>query len=209
MQFTFEEHCHISVSDPIPFISSHCEPLAWPWILTADWRAREVTPLLHGPVSSFGVLPSFLLIWPDPASFQLLWSSFRKLVSTHHPWGMANKSTLGEAVSLGSTPDIPLFQASCCPADPQPKYLSIHPKAHSAPLPRCMLWHRGEEGHACIHLFKPSLSSLVVGNQLLPHCQDSTLGTEESPLVTGRSPYPCVCEDPPISCTWLWTLVCQ
>lgn len=75
------------------------------------------------------------------------------------------------------------------------------PKPIPPHSPGCMLCRRGEEGHACIHLFKPSLSSLVVGNQLLPHCQGSTLGTEESPPVTGRSPYPCVCEDPPISCT--------
>lgn len=68
-------------------------------------------------------------------------------------------------------------------------------------FPRCMLLRRGEGGRARIHLVKPSQSSLAVGNQLLPHCQDSTLGTEESPLMTGCSPYPCVCEDLLISCT--------
>lgn len=125
-------------------------------------------------------LTSFLLLWPDSDSFQPLCSSSRKLASTPHPLGRANLSTLCEAVSLGSTPDCPLSQALWHPPHSQPTYLSNFLKAQVYTLS-----HRGEGVHARMYLSKPSTSCLAVGNQLLPCCQDSAVGIEESPLRIG------------------------
>lgn len=99
------------------------------------------------------------LPWPSllPAPLGFLLEACFNLYSL----GMANKSTLNEAVSLSRTFDTPFLQTPWCPPDSQPTYLSICLKAHFS---QC----RGEVGHACTHLYKPPTSLLAVGNSLLP-----------------------------------------
>lgn len=117
------------------------------------------------------------LPWPSllPAPLGFLLEACFNLYSL----GMANKSTLNEAVSLSRTFDTPFLQTPWCPPDSQPTYLSICLKAHFS---QC----RGEVGHA-LHIYISLPSASWQWETSCSHgCQDFALGIEESPLMIGH-----------------------
>lgn len=147
-----------------------CEPLASLWILNQGWRAKKGTFFLRD-------LPS---LPPSPAWTSLLsapQSSSRKLALTSvEEWQV-------RVVSLCRALGIPLFRTSWGPS----WFLAYIPQPLPGSLfPTDVCCHREEEGHASTHLYKPSTSCLAVGNQLLPCCQDSALGIDESPPKLGQ-----------------------
>lgn len=184
MQFTFEERCHISVFGPIRFISSPCETsglaldsysrldgqgndflLAWTSFLIQRPPFPSSLPGLAQPPSSPSEVPLASLF--QPTTLEEL--RIRALLAKQSPW--AALLTFHFSRPLGAL------------LTPSPKTSA---SARKPVFRRCRLLSRGEEGLACLHLHKPSPSSLAVGNQLLPRCQDSALGTEERPLMIGQ-----------------------